>query len=305
MLRYIIAFFTLVSTAVAAHAQDSAPPVRVVATFSILADMVREVGGDRVQVTSLAPADGDAHTWQPNPADGRTVAAAQLVVRNGLGFEGRGFDRLFRSAGYRGPIVDATRGVTTRPAAARDRHGHGHNHGDADPHAWQRVGNAQIYVSNIAEGLAGVDAANAATYRANAERYMQRLGELDRWVRAQIEAVPQAKRRVITNHDAFGYFGAEYGVTFIAAQGVSTEAAVSAAGVTRVIGQARRQNIRAIFLENMSNPRLIEQIARELGAPVGGRLYSDALSGPGGPAASYEALIRQNVTALVAGMQRN
>jgi zinc/manganese transport system substrate-binding protein len=304
MQRYLIAILGLMAVAGTALAQSPAQPIRVVATFTILADLAREVAGDLGQVTSLVPADGDAHTWQPNPTDARTLAAAQLVVRNGLGFEGRGFERLFRSSGYRGPIVDATTGITVRAPPLRDRHGHSGGQGN-DPHAWQSVRNAQIYVRNLAAGLAGVDPANAAAYRANAERYLRRLDELDAWARAQIGAVPEAKRLVITNHDAFGYFGAEYGVTFIAAQGLSAESEATAAGVARVIRQARQQNVRAIFLENMSNPRLIEQIAREIGAPVGGRLYSDALSPPGGGAPSYEAMIRHNVRALVEGMQRN
>lgn len=308
MKRYLVALIgalALLGFAGLVLAQREAQPVRVVATFTILADMAQEIGGVQVRVASLVPPDGDAHNWQPRPGDAGTLAGAQVVLRNGLGFEGSGLERLFRSSGYRGPVVDATRGVAARAVTQRDRHGHSHGAGNSDPHAWQSVRNAQVYVRNIAEGLIGFDAANADAYRTNAERYLRRLDELDAWVRAQIGTVPEAKRLVITNHDAFGYFGAEYGVRFIAAQGVSTEQAVSAASVARVIRQAREQNVRAIFLENMSNPRLIEQIARELGAPVGARLYADALSAPNGAAASYEAMIRHNVAALVEGMRRN
>jgi zinc/manganese transport system substrate-binding protein len=295
----------------APRARAQAGPLRVVASFTILADFVRNVGGARIDVASLVPFDGDAHVYQPTPADGRIIAAAQLVVFNGFGLEGGGFSRLVRASGYRGPLVTATEGITARVMQAEEaaagrfrREVVGAAHAE-DPHAWQNVANAPIYVRNIAAALARLDEAGAATYQQNAERYTRRLTELDAWVRARIATVPADKRRAITTHDAFTYFAAAYGVQFIAAQGVSSEHEPSASQVARVIAQARRVNVRALFIENMTNPRYVEQIAREVGASVGGKLYADSLSPPGGPAATYEAMIRSNVETLVAGLMRN
>jgi zinc/manganese transport system substrate-binding protein len=269
-------------------------PMRAVASFTILADLVRQVGGERVSVASLVPYNGDAHVYQPTPADGRTIAQAQIVLFNGLGLEGAGFSRLVRAAGYSGPIVNATDGVAVRTRP-----------GGNDPHAWQNVANIPIYLRNIARALAQIDDAGAAAYQANAERTAQGMGQLDAWVRSRIATVPADKRRAITTHDAFGYFAAAYGVQLFAAQGVSSEQEPSAAQVARLIAQARRLGIRALFIENMTNPRTLAQVARELGAPVGGTLYADSLSPPDGPAPTYEAMIRTNVETLVAGLLRN
>jgi zinc/manganese transport system substrate-binding protein len=291
-----------------ARAQDA--PLRVVVSFTILADFVRTVGGARVAVTSLVPPDGDAHVYQPTPADGRTIAAAQLVIFNGFGLEGAGFGRLVRAVGPRAPIVNATDGITPRMMQAEEGAAGGFRTVlDAgltqDPHAWQNVANAAIYVRNIAAALARVDPAGAALYQENAARAARELAALDAWVRARIASVPTEKRRAITTHDAFGYFAAAYGVQFLAAQGLSSEQEPSAAQVARLIAQARRLRIRALFIENMTNPRSVEQIARDLGAAPGGRLYADSLSPPDGPAATYAAMIRSNVETLVAGLMRN
>jgi zinc/manganese transport system substrate-binding protein len=300
---------TLAALAAPARAQGEA--LRVVASFTILADFVRNVGGPRVEALSLVPFDGDPHVYQPTPADGRTIAAASLVVFNGFGLEGAGFSRLVRAAGYRGPIVNATDGIAPRVMQAEEaevgrfrREVVSTAHAD-DPHAWQNVANAPVYVRNIAAALARLDPAGAAIYQQNAQGYARRMAELDAWVRARIASVPAEKRRAITTHDAFTYFAAAYGVQFLAAQGVSSEHEPSASQVARVITQARRLNIRALFVENMTNPRYVEQIAREIGAPLGGKLYADSLSPPGGPAATYEAMIRSNVETLVAGLMRN
>jgi zinc/manganese transport system substrate-binding protein len=294
-----------------AQAPAGGAPLKAVASFTILADFVRNVGADRVNVTSLVPFNGDAHVYQPTPTDGRSVAQANIVFFNGLGFEGGGFSRLMRASGYDGPVVTASDGVSerTRPAEEaevgrfrREVVTPGQSH---DPHAWQNVANIPIYVRNIARALARIDAAGAAAYQANAERYAQRMTALDAWVRSRMATVPADKRRAITTHDAFTYFAAAYGVQFIAAQGVSSESEPSASRVAQVIAQARRLNIRALFIENMTNPRYVEQIAREVGAPVGGTLYADSLSPPNGPAATYEAMVRANVETIVAGLMRN
>jgi zinc/manganese transport system substrate-binding protein len=288
-------------------------PVKVVASFSILGDMVRNVGGERIALTTLVGPDGDAHVFQPSPSDARAVAEAKAVFVNGLGFEGW-MDRLAESAGYKGPVVVATKGIQPQrmEEAEKGGHAHGHSyggkgksahdHGAIDPHAWQDLRNALVYVDNIAAGLAQVDPAGAATYQANAAAYKRELAALDAWVKAEIGQVAKARRKVITSHDAFGYFAAAYGVTFLAPVGVSTDAEPSARQVAALIRQIRKEKVTALFMENITNPKLIEQIGREAGAKPGGALYSDALSRPGAGADTYVNMFRHNVSLLKASM---
>lgn len=274
---------------------------KVVATFSILGDLVAEVAGDRIDLAVLVGADTDAHTYQPKPLDARTLAAAQALVSNGLGFEGW-IDRLITAAPFKGRPIVATVDVPVLEAAPSP--GHGHTLGP-DPHCWQDVGRVRRYVANIAAGLADADPANAAYYRERARSYDQRLAELDRWIRAEIAKVPPGQRKAITGHDSFGYFSSAYGVQLLAPRGYNTNSEPSAKDMAELIRLVREEKIKALFVENMTNPGLIDQIAREAGAVVGPRLYSDALSAPGGPAPTYEAMMRHNVTALVAGMLKN
>lgn len=295
----------------------------VVASFSILADLVREVGGERVSVRSIAGPDADAHTFQPRPSDAAAIRDAAVVVRNGLGFE-PWMDRLVRSAGGRARVVTATEGVATVAAPEGGHshghgHGHGHSHGHAhgggggrraagaapppDPHAWQDVRAIPVYLRNIAEGLAAADPEGAGAYRRDAAAASGRMAALDAWVREQVATVPEARRVVLTSHDAFAYFGAAYGVRFVAPQGVSTEGEPSAAQVARLIRQVREEGISAVFVENMARPATLERLAREAGVRVRGRLYADALSGPGGPAPTYEAMVRHNVGLMVPAMR--
>jgi zinc/manganese transport system substrate-binding protein len=287
-------------------------PLRVVASFSILGDMVRQVAGDRIALRTVAGPNVDAHTFQPRPSDAEALRGAALAVRNGLGFDGW-FDRMVRSANWRGRMVTTTEGLTPRRMPAH-AHGHGGSQPQGgqqqgqprtvpDPHAWQDLRLGIRYVQAIATALSAADAANAAAYAAAAEAYVARLTELDAWVRAQIAAVPEARRVVVTSHDAFGYFGAAYGIRFLAPQGVSTEAEPSAAEVGRLIRQIRSERITAIFMENMGNPATLQRLAQEAGVRVGGRLYADALSAAEGPAASYEAMFRHNVALLVPAMR--
>jgi zinc/manganese transport system substrate-binding protein len=284
----------LAFAALPAHSQ-SRP--RVVATFSILGNMIFEIAGDRVDLAVLVGPDADAHTYQPRPSDARVLVDAGALVSNGLGFEGW-MDRLAKAAPFRGLAIVATTGVPTLEAAEGRARG-------PDPHCWQDVGRARRYVANIAQGLAACDAANDAFYRERAASYDRRLTELDRWVRAEIAKVPADKRKAITSHTAFHYFAAAYGVQIEAAQGYNTDGEPSARDVAQLIRLVRQQKIKALFIENMTNPSLIDEIARDSGGVVGPRLYSDALSAPGGPAATYEAMMRHNVGALVAGMLRN
>ncbi|MBN9436638.1 metal ABC transporter substrate-binding protein [Bosea sp. (in: a-proteobacteria)] len=273
----------------------------VVASFSILADFVREVGGARVALITLVGPDGDAHVYSPSPADAKAMAAASLVVVNGLKFEGW-LTRLLKSSGTKAKLATATEGIT--PLKMQDD-GHGHGHGGEDPHAWQSVSNAKVYVANILKALSAADPAGKAIYEANAAAYLAKLDALETEIKAAVARIPADRRKAITSHDAFAYFAKAYGIAFVAPQGVSTEAEASARDVGRIIRQVKAQKVPAVFLENISNPRLAEQIARESGARIGGRLYSDALSGSDGPAGTYIAMMKHNISqiekALAAG----
>ena len=264
---------------------------------------MRVVGGERVALRTLVGPDEDAHVFTPKPADAKALLAARLVVVNGLGFEPWA-DKLIQSAGYKGATVVASQGVQARSMEEEPGHA-GHAHAQTDPHAWQNPENVVGYVRNIAAGLGKADPAGASRYTANAEAYVRELQALDAWAKAQIATIPADKRKVITSHDAFGYFAAHYGVQFLAPQGMSTETEPSAKQVARLVQQIRREKIRAVFMENMSNPKLIAQLSRDAGVTLGASLYADALSPTGQPGASYLQLMRHNVTQLVAGMRLN
>ncbi|MDX3928956.1 MAG: zinc ABC transporter substrate-binding protein AztC [Shinella sp.] len=310
----------LASTAAAAD-------LDVVASFSIIGDFAKNVGGDRVEVSTLVGADGDAHVYEPRPADAAALEKAGVVLVNGLEFEGF-MKRLIETSGTRAAVVEVTKGIEPLKAEEEEHHydekageaGHDHDgeekeeaghdhaheghhhHGEFDPHAWQSVANAQIYVKNIADAFCEADQAGCATYTANAEAYLTKLADLETEVKATIDEIPADKRTIITSHDAFGYFEHAYGVKFIAPEGVSTEAEASAADVAKLIDQVKANKAAAIFLENITNPRLVEQIASETGLKVGGTLYSDALSGEGGPAATYIDMFRHNVETMKAAI---
>lgn len=290
--------------AVAAGLLFSAPAtaqekLKVVASFSILGDLVRQVGGDRIDLVTLVGPDGDAHVFQPSAADARRVAEAALVLVNGLGFEGW-IERLLASAGTKARLATVSANVAPlrEDSAAADDHAHG----GLDPHAWQDVANAKLYVEAIRAALGAADPAGRAIYDANASAYQARLDALDRDIRAAVALLPPERRRVMTTHDAFAYFGKAYGVRFIAPQGVSTETEASARDVARMIRQIKAERIPAVFLENVSDPRLMTQIARESGARIGGRLYSDALSGPDGQAGTYIDMMRSNIRELTTAL---
>lgn len=307
-LRHAVLATALAAAASCAHA---APAIQAVASFSILGDLVRQVGGERVQVDVLVGPGADAHVYQPTPTQAKTVAKAQVLFSNGLGFEGW-MARLLKSANYKGKHVVATQGADV--LASDDDHDtlahaqkgpgnkhdnkHGHEHDKADPHAWQSVPNAYVYVKNITQGLCDADPAGCDSYQKNAAAYTEQLKALDADVRTAWGAVPAAQRKVITSHDAFGYYAKAYGVTFLSPQGVSTESEASAKGVAKLVRQIKTENVKALFVETISNPRLIEQIGRETGVKPAGELFSDSLSKPGGPADTYVKMIRHNTTAL-------
>jgi zinc/manganese transport system substrate-binding protein len=271
-------------------AAQSADRLKVVATFSILGDMVRNVGGERVEVATLVGPNGDAHVYSPTPADGRRLTEARIVFTNGLKFEGW-IDRLVKSSGTKAVKVEAARGV--KPLKSEDAgHGHGHDHGHdgSDPHAWQSIGNAKTYVANIRDALIA------------AASYLKQLDDVEAEVKDLVAKIPPERRRIITSHDAFRYLEDAYGIDFVAPQGVSTESEASAKDVARIIQQIKREKIGAVFVENVSDARLMERIAKETGAKIGEKVYSDALSEPGGPAGTYIDMMRHNIRAFSAAL---
>ena len=287
-MRWLIVLALMAITAPA----RAADRLNVVASFSILGDLVRNVGGANVDVTTLVGPDGDAHVYVPTPADAKRIAGAKLVFVNGLGLEGW-LPRLVQSAGNKATIVTATAGIAPLKLGS-----------DADPHAWQSVVNAKIYVGNVRDALVAANPADAATFRSNAEAYLAKLDALDRDVREAIAKIPESRRKVISTHRAFGYFAAAYGVEFIAPLGVSTESEASARDIAGIITQIRAAKIPAVFLENISDPRLIRQIAAETGARVGGTLYSDSLTGEKGYAPTYIDMVRHNIKALTSALSQ-
>jgi zinc/manganese transport system substrate-binding protein len=260
--------------------------LKVVASFSILGDFVQNVGGDRVEVSTLVGPNGDVHVYEPAPADAKKVAEAKLVVVNGLGLEGW-LPRLVQSSGSKAAIVTASEGIAPLKSGSA-----------ADPHAWQSVANAKIYVANIRDALVAADAPDAAAFRANADAYLAKLDQLDRDVREAMAQIPPQRRRVISTHGAFGYFAAAYGVEFIAPLGVSTDSEASARDIADIITQIRVAKIPAVFVENISDPRLIQRISAETGAGIGGTLYSDSLTDEKGDAPTYIDMVRHNIRAL-------
>jgi zinc/manganese transport system substrate-binding protein len=285
--RFWLICVVIAAMAAPVHALER---VNVVASFSILGDFVKNIGGDRVDVTTLVGPNGDVHVYDPAPSDAKTIAGAKLLLINGLGLEGW-LPRLLQSSGGKAAIITATKGIAPLKVGS-----------DADPHAWQSVPNAKIYVANISDALVAADTADAGVFRANAQAYLTKLDALDREVRAAVAKIPPARRKVISTHDAFGYFAAAYGIEFIAPSGVSTESEASARDIAGIITEIKREKIPAVFLENISDPRLIRRISTETGARVGGTLYSDSLTGEKGEAPTYIELVRHNIKALTGAL---
>ena len=299
LLKITVSALCVAATTQMVHADE---PIPVVATFSILGNMVAEIGGEHVNVTTLVGPDGDAHVYQPTPKDARSVSEAELMFMNGLEFEGW-LERLVKAASFDGSLVVATDGI--QAIGFDDHNDHddhddhsGHNHGAFDPHAWHSLTNAGIYIDNITAALAKADPSNAGDYYSNRAKYLSELDALSKDVASMMADIDADKRTVVTPHDAFGYFSVAYDVTFEAPQGLSTESEASAADVARLIEQIREQNISAVFIESISDNRLIEQIANETGASVGGTLYSDALSSSDGPASTYLDMFRHNAKTI-------
>ncbi|MEO6958568.1 MAG: metal ABC transporter substrate-binding protein [Burkholderiaceae bacterium] len=284
-------------------------PLKVVASFSILGDMTHEIGGEHIALTTIVGADGDAHSFEPAPKDVKALASARLLIVNGLSFEGW-LPRLVKASGFKGSEVMASGGVVPRHLTAAEqaleaREGHGADTGNTDhpasidPHAWQSLSNGVIYAKNIAAGLAKADPIHASDYQARASAYIERMKALDDEIKGMLAGVSGERRRVVTSHDAFGYFGQAYGVQFISAAGLSSEAEPSAKDIAGIIDQVRKEHVPAVFIENITSPKLVEQIARETGAKVGGTLYSDALAQPGKPAGTYLGMFKWNARQLI------
>ena len=282
-----LACLVLAASSLTARAQDR---LNVVASFSILGDFVRNVGGNSVRLTTLVGPNSDVHVYAPAPGDAKKIADAKVVIVNGLGLEGW-LPRLLQASGGKAPIVVATRGIAPLKLGS-----------DADPHAWQSVANAKIYVANIRDALVAAAPADAEIFRTNAQAYLLRLDALDREVREAVALIPKARRKVISTHDAFGYFAAAYGIEFIAPSGVSTESEASARDIAGIITQIKASKIPAVFLENISDDRLIRRIAAETGARVGGTLFSDSLTDEKGDAPTYIDMVRHNIKALTGAL---
>lgn len=292
--------------AIAGNTVLAADKLLVVASFSILADLTQRIGGERLQVHTLVGPGTDAHVYQPTPADARTLSKARLVIVNGLGFEGW-IERLVKSAGYRGNIIVASQGIIPLRLAAPTKehllspteHAHADN---LDPHAWQDLGNARRYVDNITSALCEIDPTNKMVFQANAARLRDEMSALDRQIRTTFNSIPAERRKVISSHDAFNYFARAYGIRFIAPVGINTDADPSAATVGAIIRQIRQEKIKVLFVENITDPRLLERISRESGARLGGTLYSDSLAKPGSPADSYLGMISHNAKTLAGAL---
>jgi zinc/manganese transport system substrate-binding protein len=275
----------------------AARTLEAVASFTVLADMVREVGGDRVHVISLVGPNGDPHAFEPSPDDARKLKSADVVFISGLGLEGW-MNRLITASGYGGKPVVATTGLRTRGMEEDGKQ-------VTDPHAWNSVANAPVYIGNIVRALSAADPEGAAAYQANAARFGAEMQQLDAYARQQFAGIPPARRKVLTSHDAFGYFGAAYGVRFLSPVGLSTEGEASARGVAALIRQIKAEKVQTYFFENSNDPRLVQQVARATGAEPGGVLFVESLSAPDGLAPTYAAMVRHNVDLMAAAMRKN
>jgi zinc/manganese transport system substrate-binding protein len=292
MRKYIASALMLATAVTGAQAQDK---IKAIASFSIIADLVKQIGGDYVAVTSLVGPNADMHNFQPSPSDSKRIADAQLVVINGLGLEGWA-DRLIKASGYRGARLVASSGIKALPG--------GGEHGRYDPHAWQKVANVKVYISNIRAALAEVDPAHKTDYERATTNYLKQLDALETEIKAAFDGIPKPQRRIITSHEAFTYYGDAYNIEFLAPQGITETSAPSAKNVAQLIRQIKREKIKAVFVENISSQQLMNRIASETGAIVGGTLYSDALSEPSGSAATYIEMMRHNTRLIATALRQ-
>jgi len=320
---YLIASIALgLGVNTTAFANDKIP---VVASFSILGDLVSEVGGSHVDITTLVKANGDAHVYSPTPKDALAVRKAKLLVVNGLNFEGW-IPRLLESAHFQGTTIVASDGIDVITLGddqheehadhdemhhedadhdeKHEEHAGEHHHDGVDPHAWNSIINVKTYVKNIASGLIKVDPENTKDYQQNAQGYLQKLDKLEIKLHAKLDTIPLSQRKIITPHDAFAYFARDFKIEFIAPQGTSTESEASASDMAAIIKQIRKDKVGAVFMENIADNRMIEQISQETDAKIGGELFSGSLSDKQGPASTYLKMIEYNVNTIVSGLTK-
>ena len=303
MLRKIIRIICICFLCNNAFAEKihSTSKIQVIASFSILANIVENIGGNKVVVNSLVGANQDTHGYTLKPSDLRKINQSKLLIINGLGLEGGWLNNLSANANYKGKVIIASAGVHSINMAGDSHDGHKH---DLDPHIWGDPNLvAQYYVPNIESALISVDPQNKAYYQANAKQYLAQLTELNKWIINKLNAIPENKRIAVTTHDAFAYMARAYKIKFIFAQGVSTDSDASAKDIATLIATIKTNKVKAVFLENMTNNKLINQIAKDSGAVVGGELYSDALSTSAGPASNYISLIKYNVQIMLTAWQ--
>lgn len=282
---YFSCFIIVASLTSPTHAEIK--KISVVASFSIIGDLVQQVGRDHVSVTTIVGPEEDAHVYQPSPADVRKITQAEIIFINGLGFEGW-LSRLIDATKSKGAVIDLSSEIKARQSQ-----------GEIDPHVWQDVNNVKIYIQEICQALVAIDPNNGADYQKNSQLYIDKLSKLDDEIVKSLTNIPLDDRRVVSTHDAFGYFSARYGITFLAPQGVSTEAEASARDIARIIDAAKAKKVKAVFLENVSDPRLAKSISAETSARLGGTLYSDSLTGAKGDGATYIEMMRHNVKEIV------
>lgn len=276
----------------ALFAQASERPL-VVTSASIFADMAQVISGDLVAVASVVPIGGDPHTYEPTPSDVQLIARANLILINGLTFEGW-INEMIENSGTRASVALITEGLE---AIASEEY-----QNSSDPHAWMSAKNGLTYVANIRDALIRLDPANAEIYRFNAGLYSLQLKDLDLYIQAQIARIPEYKRLLITSHDAFRYYGRQYGIQVEATLGTSTDAEVRTQDVARLTQLIRERQVPAIFVESTVNPKLIRQIASDQNVQIGGSLYADSLGEPGGVADTYLKMLQHNTDVIVAGL---
>ena len=299
------------TTTAAPRPQPTSVPtakLAVVATFTVLGDLVKAVGGDRIELALLVGPGQDAHTFQPTPADAARLARADLLFVNGLGFEGW-LEELYRASGSKAKHVVLTEGISAQTGGHAHAEGaaeEAHADGELDPHVWHDVRHAIHMVGRVGDALVQADPANAALYRSNAERYAAELSQLDAWVVEQVQSLPESRRTMVTNHDSFSYFASRYGFAVLgtALSGVSTESSEpTAADVAKLVRRIKGAGVPAVFVENVANPKLIERVAREAGVKVAPPLYTDAIGAAGSPVDSYPKMVRHNVTTIVTSLK--
>lgn len=279
-----------------AHKQKK---IRVVVSFSILADLVKNVGGDHISITTFVGPNASIHTYEPTPRDAQALRNAHIIFINGLHLEGF-MDRLITASNTQALLIKASTNISPLEMKSQKHSTQQHNHhNNIDPHAWQTIPNVEIYVKNIADAFCKIDQYSCPSYRKNSVNYTKKLQETQEMLKRKIATIPKSQRIIITSHDAFGYFAQEYGFTILAPQSASTEAEATAADVAKLIQQIKTNKAAALFVENISNPRLIKQIAKETDLKIGGILYSDALSDKNGPAATYLDMMKHNINTII------